>query len=79
MGAGVSGGSLIYANVFVEAKPELFDNGWPPEITYAELRPYCDKVRVDAERPKDSRHSVDAPTAIDEGGSSETGLQRAAR
>jgi cholesterol oxidase len=44
MGAGVGGGSLIYANVFVEAKPELFDNGWPPEITYAELRPYYDKV-----------------------------------
>src|SRR5690348_6595473 len=31
-GAGVGGGSLIYANVSVEAKPELFDEGWPPEI-----------------------------------------------
>ena len=44
MGAGVGGGSLIYANVSVEAKQELFQHGWPPEITYAELKPYYDKV-----------------------------------
>jgi cholesterol oxidase len=40
MGAGVGGGSLIYANVFTEAKPESFQAGWPPEITYKELQPY---------------------------------------
>ena len=43
-GAGVGGGSLIYANVSIEAKPWLFEKGWPPEITYAELKPYYDRV-----------------------------------
>lgn len=43
-GAGVGGGSLIYANVSVEAQPELFESGWPPEITYPELKPYYEKV-----------------------------------
>lgn len=42
--AGVGGGSLIYANVSVEAKPEAFHRGWPPEITHAALRPYYDEV-----------------------------------
>jgi cholesterol oxidase len=39
-GAGVGGGSLVYANISVEAKKETFDSGWPPEITYAELQPH---------------------------------------
>lgn len=43
-GAGVGGGSLIYANVSVEAAPELFAAGWPPEITYQELVPYYQRV-----------------------------------
>ena len=43
-GAGVGGGSLCYSSVVMEANPELFDNGWPPEITYNELKPYYDKV-----------------------------------
>ena len=43
-GAGVGGGSLIYANVSIEAKEELFRTGWPPEITYNELKPYYDIV-----------------------------------
>jgi cholesterol oxidase len=43
-GAGVGGGSLIYANVSVEAKPWLFKKGWPAEITYPELKPYYDRV-----------------------------------
>ena len=36
---GVGGGSLIYANIFVEPKPFIFDVGWPvnhgggPEFT----------------------------------------------
>ncbi len=42
--AGVGGGSLIYANIIVEAKKELFDNGWPAEITLDELKPYYEKV-----------------------------------
>lgn len=43
-GAGVGGGSLIYANVVVEPKREIFNQGWPAEITFDELRPYYDKV-----------------------------------
>ena len=44
LGAAVGGGSLIYANISVEAKPDLFKQGWPPEITYEELKPYYQKV-----------------------------------
>ncbi|HSK51939.1 MAG TPA: GMC family oxidoreductase [Clostridia bacterium] len=43
-GAGVGGGSLIYANVSIEAEPETFASGWPPEITHDELRPRYDTV-----------------------------------
>lgn len=43
-GAGVGGGSLIYANVSVPPKRELFDSGWPPEITFDGLTPYLDRV-----------------------------------
>ena len=40
-GAGVGGGSLVYANISIRAKKETFDAGWPPEITWNELqRPY---------------------------------------
>lgn len=45
LGAGVGGGSLCYSSVVMEANPQLFDAGWPREITYDELRPYYDKVR----------------------------------
>lgn len=43
-GAGVGGGSLIYANVSIEPKKELFNRGWPAEITYEELAPYFANV-----------------------------------
>ncbi len=43
-GAGVGGGSLIYANVSCEAPPAAFNAGWPPEINYAELKPHYDTV-----------------------------------
>src|SRR5947209_3682158 len=39
-GAGVGGGSLVYANVSVEPRPDIFQSGWPPEITFEELKPY---------------------------------------
>ena len=39
-GAGVGGGSLVYANISVNAKPETFDAGWPAEITLGELAPH---------------------------------------
>src|SRR6266404_4883722 len=44
-GAGVGGGSLCYSSVVMEADPERFQKDWPPEITFAELAPYYDKVR----------------------------------
>lgn len=43
-GAAVGGGSLIYANVSVEAEPFVFEAGWPAEITYAALRPHYAEV-----------------------------------
>src|SRR5215470_534323 len=33
-GAGVGGGSLIYANIFVPAERIAFETGWPAEITF---------------------------------------------
>ena len=43
-GAGVGGGSLIYANVSIDPKPDVFDHGWPKELTWEEIRPYLGKV-----------------------------------
>ena len=43
-GAGVGGGSLVYANISVEAKPDSFTAGWPPEITFDLLAPYYARV-----------------------------------
>lgn len=43
-GAGVGGGSLIYANIFREAPASIFTDPWPQEITKAELQPYYQKV-----------------------------------
>jgi cholesterol oxidase len=56
-GAGVGGGSLIYANISVEAWPETFQSGWPIEITYSELKPYYDLVAefMDVQRVPDNQ------------------------
>jgi cholesterol oxidase len=43
-GAGVGGGSLIYANISIDAKPSTFNAGWPSQINYSVLRPYYDRV-----------------------------------
>lgn len=43
-GAGVGGGSLIYANVSVEAKPAVFADGRWPDIDHATLKPHYDEV-----------------------------------
>src|SRR5215471_17861576 len=43
-GAGVGGGSLVYANISVEAKPESFASGWPSEITADSLAPHYAEV-----------------------------------
>lgn len=42
--AGVGGGSLTYSSVAVEAHPDVFKQGWPAEVTHAELKPYYDTV-----------------------------------
>ena len=39
-GAGVGGGSQCYSSVLMVADDNLFDDGWPPEITAAELAPH---------------------------------------
>jgi cholesterol oxidase len=44
LGSAVGGGSLIYTNASRNAPPDVFDQGWPPEITYASLQPYYDEV-----------------------------------
>ena len=43
-GAGVGGGSLVYANISVEAKRDTFAAGWPAEITYDVLAPHYAEV-----------------------------------
>ncbi len=43
-GAGIGGGSLVYANISVEAKRDTFDAGWPSQITYAGLAPHYAEV-----------------------------------
>lgn len=43
-GAAVGGGSLIYANISVEAKPQVFESGWPAEIRHSELQPHYQRV-----------------------------------
>ncbi|MGH7818406.1 MAG: GMC oxidoreductase, partial [Candidatus Binatia bacterium] len=39
-GCGVGGGSLVYANVSIDARRNTFEAGWPPEITYDALEPH---------------------------------------
>ena len=43
-GCGVGGGSLVYANVCINAKRTMFQTGWPTEITYKRLEPYYHRV-----------------------------------
>ena len=43
-GAGVGGGSLIFANVVVNAPNGTFARGWPAEITAHEMEPYYARV-----------------------------------
>jgi cholesterol oxidase len=44
MGAGVGGGSLIYASVSLIPHQHQFDEGWPPQITWSELQQYYARV-----------------------------------
>lgn len=43
-GAGVGGGSLLYANVSIDAPPAVFNTGWPTAINPAALEPYYRQV-----------------------------------
>ena len=43
-GAGVGGGSLVYANISVNARETTFKSGWPQEITYQSLVPHYEDV-----------------------------------
>jgi cholesterol oxidase len=43
-GAGVGGGSLIYANVSEIPPEHTFERGWPKEITYEVLKPHYDEA-----------------------------------
>jgi cholesterol oxidase len=46
-GAGVGGGSLIYANVCIEAPEIVFDSGWPSQITVDKMKHYyCEVHKV---------------------------------
>jgi cholesterol oxidase len=45
-GCGVGGGSLVYANVCINAKRKEFQTGWPIEVTYESLEPYYDRVET---------------------------------
>lgn len=43
--SGLGGGSLIYANVLLEPRPEVFAASWPADTTSDALAPYFDRVR----------------------------------
>ena len=44
--SGVGGGSLVYSNVQLRAPSEVFEAGWPAEITRAALDPYYDRAEA---------------------------------
>ena len=74
-GAGVGGGSLIYANVCIDADSKVFESGWPSAINGAVLAPYYERVstmlspqRVPADRPVSRMNLLqEAAVAIGEG------------
>jgi len=53
-GAGVGGGSLVYANVQLRAPDDVFDDpAWPAAIDARSLRPYYDRTE-DALQPRET-------------------------
>ncbi len=74
-GAGVGGGSLVYANISIEPDAALFDAGWPSEVTYTGLVPHLRTVgrmlavgRVPEEQwPERTRLMRDAAVATGDG------------
>ncbi|MEY2517443.1 MAG: cholesterol oxidase [bacterium] len=58
-GAGVGGGSLVYANVQLRAPDDVFDDpAWPASIDAAALRPYYDRTE-DALQPRPTPPGAD--------------------
>lgn len=56
--AGLGGGSLIYANVFLEPPEQVFERGWPKALNKAVLQPYYQVAKsVLAARPVPSWNS----------------------
>jgi cholesterol oxidase len=43
-GAGVGGGSQVFANVVTDAPSSAFDTGWPTAINFDVLKPYYERV-----------------------------------
>ncbi|WAR43158.1 GMC oxidoreductase [Methylomonas rapida] len=43
--AGLGGGSLIYANVYLEPPEQVFEQGWPRQLTKSTLEPYYQIAR----------------------------------
>ena len=44
--AGLGGGSLIYANVFLEPPDAVFEQGWPESCNKDTLQPYYQVVKL---------------------------------
>jgi len=65
-GAGVGGGSLIYANVSAVPPPSVFDAGWPSEITFQGLPPalLCEG-RERARHSPGAHESMESARSID--------------
>ncbi len=60
-GAGVGGGSLVYANVQLRAPDAIFeDPAWPAAIDGASLRPYYDRTE-DALQPRETPPEFELP------------------
>jgi cholesterol oxidase len=75
-GAGVGGGSLIYANISAVPPASVFAQGWPAEISFAGMAPYYDTVGSvmnvqtvpDGQQPLRMRLMQEAAAAIGEAG-----------
>ncbi len=75
-GAGVGGGSLIYANISAVPPASVFAAGWPAEISYQGMAPYYDTVAQvmnvptvpDGQRPLRMQLMQEAAEAIGQGG-----------
>jgi cholesterol oxidase len=62
-GAGLGGGSLIYANVHLRASAEIFERGWPQGYSRAQLDPYYDLVAYMLDiKPITDSHYLPRPT-----------------